>query len=130
MDRIFFDKSYWKLHSFIDSAYWMVGRWHRRYHHDDVSVIILAKNCYPDDPVAMEAGLLHLILDEFCSANPQIKDFLSEAAKKYYEEMRKSKKKDKFNEEIKLSPKLKALVRDLKKALHVRKLHNQFYGIR
>jgi hypothetical protein len=130
MDRVFFQKSYWRIHKMIDSAYFVVGRWHRKYYHNNVNALSIANNMYPGDPVALEAAVLHLWLDIWCSSNPHIKKMLEDAAKKYYKEMKRSKKKDKFNKKIKLTLELEKLVHDLKKALEARRWHDRFYGIR
>ncbi len=64
MDRVFFGKSYWKLHDFIDSAYFVCGRWHRKYYHDFLSAITIGKNLYPNDSQASDAAVLHILLDD------------------------------------------------------------------
>ena len=108
----------------------MVGRWHRKYYHDFISVIALARSSYPHDPVAMDAGILHLLLDDWCSSNLGVKKLLSDAAKRFYRNMRRSKKENKFEKKIKLSPKLLPVVNDLKRLLEARRIYDQFYGVR
>ena len=130
MDRVFFGKSYWRLHDLIDLPYLVYGRWHRQFFHDGFSTILIAKNEYPYDPIAVEAACLHVLLDETCSQNPELKKWLKKEAKEYYKKMKHSKSKNKYNKKTKLSPELKALSHDLKEILEARKWHNRFYGVR
>ncbi len=82
------------------------------------------------DPVAVESACLHVLLDEMCSQNPELKKFLEKTAKNYYKKMKHSKSKNKYNKKIKLSSELKALSHDLKEILEARKWHDRFYGVR
>ncbi len=90
MDRVFFGKSYWKLHDLIDMYYLVYRCWHRRFFHDGPSTILIAKNEYPYDPIAVEAACLHVLLDEMCSQNPELKKWLKKTAKDYYKKMKHS----------------------------------------
>lgn len=130
MDRVVFGKSYWKLHDLIDLPYFFYGRWHRKHFHDIGSVIIIARNAYPDDREACDAGYLHILLDDFCSNNPEWNKYLKKEAKQYYKRMRRSKKENKFKKKIRLSPKFEQLVFDFKKQIDAKKWWDRFFGLR
>ena len=92
-----FGKSYWRIHKWIDSAYPILGRSHRRYFHDDMSAMGFALSLYPGDPGAVEAARFHLVLDEMCSADPAFKKYIEAWAKKRVKR-RNPKKKVKTRE--------------------------------
>jgi len=110
----------------IDSAFFTHGRWHRRYYHDPFSAEVIARTIYPNNTMAVEAAFIHILLDDWCSYNPDIKKMLEKQAKEYYRKMRLAKKQDKFSKEIKISGQLTMLVYDLKRILQARRLYNQF----
>ena len=130
MDRVFFGKSYWRLHDFIDSAYFVVGRWHRKYYHDFYSAITIGKNLYPNDSQASDAAVLHILLDDVCSYYPDLKKLLEKKAKEYYRNIRRTKRENRYKKKIKVPYELEVLVCDLKKSLEARRWHDRFYGIR
>jgi len=129
MDRVFFGRSFWKLHDLIDAAFWVVGRWHRKYNHDYVSAILIAKRAYPGDDIACEAGLLHILLDDYCTYNPQMKKLLEKKAKEYYKKSRRSKKKNKYDREIKLSHELVVFFSYLKRMIKTNRDYYKFHRI-
>jgi hypothetical protein len=129
MDRACFGKSYWKLHQVIDFPFFFYGRKHREHFHDYVSVILIAKRWYPGDLVAFEAACLHVLLDNVCTYNPEMKAYLKDRAKRYYQNIKKLSEQDKYKKPIKLSPKLKKLVKDLKNQIKARRWYDRFFGL-
>ena len=81
MDRIIFNKSYWKLHSTIDKPVLFLGRSHRKYFHDGLTTVAIAQRLYPNDEDAEWAAWLHIYLDDVCSNDPEFHKFLKKLAK-------------------------------------------------
>jgi hypothetical protein len=70
VDRLLFGKSYWRLHRALDKPVIFLGKRHRVLFHDGFSSAVIAQRLYPGDPRAVEAALVHVQLDNFCSSNP------------------------------------------------------------
>jgi hypothetical protein len=87
-----FGKSYYKVHLAIDSAYWIFGRMHRKYYHDNFSAMVFAKHFYPGDARAVQAAKFHLQLDEMCSENQTFRKWLESWAKKRVKKRSPNKK--------------------------------------
>jgi len=87
-----FGKSYYKIHLAIDSAYWIFGRMHRKYYHDNLSAMVFARHFYPGDARALQAAKFHLQLDQMCSENSVFRKGLESWAKKRVKKRSRSKK--------------------------------------
>jgi hypothetical protein len=91
-DRVFFNKTYYKIHRNIDfPVHWLHWR-HRKLYHDLVSAIFFAKNCYPGDDNAVMSAWLHIELDDLCSRNPAWKAQLEYFAYRARDRRKKSRK--------------------------------------
>jgi hypothetical protein len=88
-----FGKSYYKVHKAIDSAVFVVGYGHRKYFHDDFSLLAIANQYYPGDDLAFAAAKFHVELDWMCTQNPNLKIQIEKWAKKQVSKRRKSKSK-------------------------------------
>ena len=80
IDWELFQKSYWRLHRNVDMPYLFLGRKHRVFFHDGASTIAIARQLYPNDPLAEQAAIVHCQLDTLCTADPLFKkqlDFLA-----------------------------------------------------
>lgn len=95
MDKVFFGKSYWRIHRAMDWPYLYVGRHHREYFHDAFSCSLIALEEYSGDPHAYSAALLHVQLDELCSWNPGYKRHLEMMAELEAEERKRKRRKRK-----------------------------------
>jgi hypothetical protein len=131
MDKLFFGKSYWKIHKGIDSAYPYLRGQHRIYWHDPVSALAIAFDAYHSDPNAQSTALLHLETDTQCSANPLYKaqlEFLAENAKRRRRSA-KTKRKRK-NRRKKTSPpdELEKLEQTMKAIAEIQKLTKAIRG--
>jgi hypothetical protein len=73
VDRECFGKAYWKIHRKMDAPVLLLGKKHRVLFHDPVSAMAIADLCFPGDPNARNAALMHIELDEMCTTNPQRK---------------------------------------------------------
>jgi hypothetical protein len=80
VDRLFFGKAYFKLHRKMDEPVYWLGRKHRVLNHDVATAVCIARWCYPNDGNAEEAAYTHILLDEFCTANPAWKKLLEQLA--------------------------------------------------
>jgi hypothetical protein len=80
IDRVFFGKSYYKIHRQIDWPFKIVGKDHRRFFHDPLSARIIAETCYPGDESAVLAAYGHIVLDKFCTENPEYMKILEKLA--------------------------------------------------
>jgi hypothetical protein len=67
VDRMYFGKSYSKIHKAMDAPSLFFGRKHRIFYHDAVSAISIARYYYPNDPNAITSALLHIDVDNLCS---------------------------------------------------------------
>ena len=103
VDRMLFGKSYWRLHRQIDKPFLFLGKKHRVLFHDVFSVVAIAQKLYPWDPMAEEAGLVHVQIDLLCSSDPffkrQLKYFAEQDAKK-----RRSSRKKKAKSRKRIAP--------------------------
>jgi len=109
-----FGKSYYKIHRAIDSAYWIVGRMHRKYYHDNLSAMGIARQFYPGDPKALEAAKFHLVLDEMCSENPALRKYLESWARR-----RVKKRNLKVKDKEPLPDGVEQLLKNIKKMAEV-----------
>lgn len=122
VDRKLFGKAYYKVHRGIDSAYPYFGGQHRRFGHDHLTAIAIAREAYPGDPNAVNAALMHLDLDRMCSADPSLRlylETLAEAGSKRKHPRRKKGKKP-------VSPELRDFISSLKKIDEYRYLYSRF----
>ena len=94
MDRMFFNRSYWRLHKIIDRPYVFLRRGHRRYFHDLPSALAIAQNYFPGDSNAQWAAWMHLELDFLCSENPDLLRMLKVMANRYYGVWKRRKNKE------------------------------------
>jgi hypothetical protein len=77
VDRTLFGKAYWKIHREMDWPYGFLGRRHRVLFHDPLTASAIARSCYPGDENAVLAALVHIEIDDLCSANPFLSVSLS-----------------------------------------------------
>jgi hypothetical protein len=122
-DRVYFGKSYYRIHKEMDWPYKILGKDHRKFFHDPLNALIIAERCYPGDPNAEEAAYLHILLDQLCSENPEYKKMLEKLA---LFDKRKRRRKKKKTEPI--SAIEKSVLKDLKKLAEVRKLWRTIYS--
>lgn len=124
LDRMFFGKSYWKIHRKMDSAVVVLGRKHRILYHDAAAAAAIAQDCYPGDADAIEAAYLHILTDELCTADPGYKKSLTALAllnrPKKGQKMKKSKEKE--------DPLFKKFRSDAKKLEELQRLFRAFYS--
>lgn len=80
IDLLNFGRSYYKIHEEMDWPWKILGKDHRKYFHDPLSAPVIAEHCYPDDPNAVEAAYVHILLDQLCSENPEYKKSLEKLA--------------------------------------------------
>jgi hypothetical protein len=80
-DRQLFGRSFWRLHKALDKPYLVLGLKHRIIFHDGWSATEVAKKIYPNDPVACEAAVAHVLLDEQCSHDKRFHEFMKEMYK-------------------------------------------------
>jgi hypothetical protein len=76
VSRLFFGKSYWKVHREMDRPFKYLGRRHRILFHDFSSAYAIASELYPGDFNAVQAAWLHIHLDEQCSNDPELRRWL------------------------------------------------------
>jgi hypothetical protein len=80
VDRVFFGKAYFKLHRKMDEPVYWLGKKHRILNHDAATAVCIARCYYPGDKNAEEAAYTHILLDDFCTANPAWKKLLEQLA--------------------------------------------------
>ena len=80
LDIVFFGKSYSKIHRKMDAPVVFLGRRHRILFHDPLAALVIAQECYPGDPDAVESAYLHILTDELCTSDPVYKKFLEQLA--------------------------------------------------
>jgi hypothetical protein len=117
-DRVWFEKSYYKIHRKIDEPVAYLGRAHRVLFHDLPSACAIARTCYPNDPKAEESACLHIYLDEVCSKDPEYKKLLEklellDRTERTENKKRTSKKKDSV---------LASFLEDMKKMAEIQRL--------
>jgi hypothetical protein len=113
----FFGKSYYRLHMAIDSGYPFKRGKHRNFFpHDSFSAMIIAKDFYPHDEKAVLAAQFHLELDQLCSSNPALHDYLKQWAKLKVKRRRKRKKREKKET---VPPEFRRLEKDIKKLMQI-----------
>jgi hypothetical protein len=81
IDRLFFGKSYWRIHRRMDGPVATLGKNHRILYHDPPTACAIARSLYPSDPIAERAAVYHIIVDHLCSQNPSLKRSLERLAK-------------------------------------------------
>jgi hypothetical protein len=104
----------------VDVAYWVCGRYHRKYYHNLVSAFAIAQNCYPNDENAKDAAFFHIELDNLCSSYPLFRQRLEfwadkESEKRKHRRKRKKKRKS-------LPPEIKRVIETKKKLAQIQKL--------
>jgi hypothetical protein len=57
----------------MDWPYKYLGQRHRVLFHDSFNAVAIAQKYYPGDPDAAIAAILHIQIDEMCSADPSFK---------------------------------------------------------
>jgi hypothetical protein len=73
VDRVFFNKTYYNVHRYIDyPVHWLHWR-HRALNHDVLTACFIARTCYPNDDNALMSAWLHIEIDNLCSLNPSWK---------------------------------------------------------
>jgi len=122
-DRVYFGRSYYKIHREMDWPYKILGKDHRKFFHDPISASIIAEQCYPGDPNAEEAAFLHIILDQLCSENPEFRKLLEKFAL-LNKRNRRRKKKTEPKSAIE-----KRLLKDMKKLAELRKWVRVYYSL-
>ena len=95
VDRVFFGKIYYQVHRDLDSAYEYFRSKHRIFWHDPVSAYAIAENDYPGDRNAITSALLHIEIDNECSANPVFHEQLIMLAKADANKRKRAKKRKK-----------------------------------
>ncbi len=76
VDKLFLEKSYYKVHEKIDEPFKYLGKNHRILFHDLASCYIIARQCYPNDPNADWAAFFHVYFDNLCTEDPEYRRFL------------------------------------------------------
>jgi hypothetical protein len=120
LDRMYFGKSYSKIHRKMDEPFLFLGRKHRVLFHDPFSAFVIAKTYYPDDPNALAAANLHILMDETCTRDPGLKLMLEGFAMLDRKKKRRKRKRRK-EKPIKDKVLAKALA-DLRKMEEARRL--------
>lgn len=95
IDRLYFGKSYPKIHRAMDKPAKYFGRGHRVLFHDETWAYAIASRYYPNDFNAVIAAQFHLIFDDLCSKDPEYKKYLEKLAE-ISKKKRKKKKKPKM----------------------------------
>jgi len=94
VSKVLFGKSYWRVHKWIDSAYPILGRAHRKFYHDYSSAVGFARSLYPGDERAVQAAVFHIQLDSVCSENQTFKKFIEAWARKRVKKRKSEKMRD------------------------------------
>ena len=128
VDRMIFDRSFWKLHRLMDKPVLVFGRKHRQFFHDAFTAVEIAKRTYPEDKQAEQAALIHINIDSMCSADPKLKKQLEIMARKFYKNWWISRKNKKSEKKEKIDPILADLKRTFKKAIELKRLGTYFFG--
>ena len=79
-DRLFFGRTYPKIHKELDKHFKRLGRRHRMVNHNPLAAIQIAMRLYPGDPLAVRSALFHIRLDEICTRDPEFKKTVEAAA--------------------------------------------------
>jgi hypothetical protein len=93
IDRQCFGKTYWKIHRKIDEPVLYLGKNHRALFHDYPTAWGIAEYCYPGDPNARNAAMLHIELDEMCTRNPEFKLYLEALATQDAQQRKQTKRR-------------------------------------
>jgi len=80
VDRLFFGRSYWRIHREMDRPFKYFGKYHRVLFHDPLSAYVIARKQYPNDPNAIAAAECHIALDNICSRDRGVKSALERLA--------------------------------------------------
>jgi hypothetical protein len=125
IDKIFFGKTYPKVHRRMDEPYLYLKRNHRILFHDMPSAYLIAKDAYPEDPNAILAAHYHIVYDEICSKDPGYRKFLEQ----YEIISNDSEKKGLKNKKTKkIRKKEDSFVSDLKKLAKLKELIRKFHS--
>jgi hypothetical protein len=108
------------LHRRMDSAWLVCRRGHRRYWHDWASAYAIAVDPYPGDENAVLAAWLHILTDEYCSANPWFRKDLELLAKSDVKKRRRKKRKKPKIELI--HSEFKKLIEEVEKLAEIQRL--------
>jgi hypothetical protein len=122
VDRMCFGRSFLKLHRALDKPYWVLGRKHRVVFHDGWSATEVAKRVCPGDPVALEAAVLHVQLDELCSNNRVFHDDLKRWAELNAQERKRRRGKGKKTKKRAIPSSLKKVGKTCKQLLEIGEL--------
>ena len=87
-----FGRSFRKLHKAIDKPYLIFGRKHRQFFHSYGDTVEVAKIVCPGDPVAQEAAILHVYVDNLCSDDPRLHERLKRLANEDSQNRKRAKK--------------------------------------
>jgi hypothetical protein len=125
LDRMFFGKSYSKIHQNMDAAVIVLGRRHRILFHNELWAYAFAEEYYPNDFNAVYAGNLHLLVDQLCSNDPGFKKMLENM--EMLERRKKNKKKGaRAKKAQKIDPYFAKILNDLKKFEEAKKMLSFF----
>lgn len=92
IDRLWFGRTYPKLHRSMDRPVKYFGKKHRIFYHDYISAIAIARREYPNDPDAERAAILHIEFDRLCSADPEFRRLLETMAIRSAKQRRRIRK--------------------------------------
>jgi hypothetical protein len=123
LDVVFFGKSYSKIHRKMDDPCIFLGRRHRVLFHDPAAAVVIAQECYPGDPDAVEAAYLHILTDEFCTGDPYYKKDLEILALLNRPKKRTSRKRRKREPQDPIMRKFRS---DARKLAEIQRLYNVF----
>ena len=118
MDKVFFGRSYRKIHEKMDAPTVFLGRGHRVLFHDPITASMIANECYPNDPEAVASANLHIALDKLCTANPAYKKYLEDMERMHRKKRHKKRKRAPEKREPWLDP----LMNDFKKIEEIKRL--------
>jgi hypothetical protein len=124
VDRMLFGRAYWKVHRLIDSAYPYLRGGHRIFWHDPISAIAIAADAYPWDANAVSAAIIHIQVDNMCSAYPNFRKQLEAYARADARKRRRSGRGGKLL--ARGFPELKNFMEDCRKWVELRKLMRSF----
>lgn len=122
LDRMFFGKSYPKIHHNMDAAVVVLGRKHRILFHDRMFACAIAQECYPNDLNAVRAANLHILVDQLCSSDPGLKKMFETL------EMLDRRKRKKRGKQPKIDDTLAKFLSDLKKIEEAKRLFRYLYS--
>ena len=91
INRLYFGRTFPRLHKVLDDPVKYFGRGHRILFHAYDWAMYLARKTYPGDPDARVSAILHVDYDNMCSRDPDYKKCLEDMAKKEVKERKKAR---------------------------------------